>query len=90
MDPPNVEPVTVKLFNAHSMKTRAKSGFVQPKIQPRLPIAHIEPKSVKPGLNDPQWKAPMQSKYDALQHNNTWTLVPLPPNRQTIGCKWIF
>ena len=22
--------------------------------------------------------------------NNTWTLVSLPPNRESIGCKWVF
>ena len=32
----------------------------------------------------------MQQEYDALQKNNTWDLVPLPPNRQVIGCKWVF
>jgi len=25
-----------------------------------------------------------------LLHSPTWDLVPLPPNRQAIGCKWIF
>jgi len=32
----------------------------------------------------------MQVEYDALKHNNTWTLVPLPPNREAIRCKWVF
>ena len=27
---------------------------------------------------------------NALKHNNTWTLVELPPNKKTIGCKWVF
>lgn len=26
----------------------------------------------------------------ALRRNNTWSLVPLPPNRKAIGCKWVF
>jgi histone deacetylase 1/2 len=32
----------------------------------------------------------MQAEYDALQANNTWSLVTLPQNRSSIGCKWVF
>ena len=26
----------------------------------------------------------------ALDHNNTWTLVDLPTDKNVIGCKWVF
>ena len=26
----------------------------------------------------------------ALQKNDTWTLVPLPDGKRTVGCKWVF
>nr|KYP48064.1 Retrovirus-related Pol polyprotein from transposon TNT 1-94 [Cajanus cajan] len=32
----------------------------------------------------------MKQEYSALLKNNTWTLVQLPPNRNAIGCKWVF
>ena len=32
----------------------------------------------------------MQSEYDALMRNGTWTLVDLPASRTAIGCKWVF
>ena len=32
----------------------------------------------------------MQSEYDALMRNDTWTLVDLPASRTAIGCKWVF
>jgi len=32
----------------------------------------------------------MQQEYDARLKNSTWDLVPLPPDRKAIGCKWIF
>lgn len=25
-----------------------------------------------------------------METNRTWTVVPLPPNKHTIGCKWIY
>lgn len=27
---------------------------------------------------------------DALESNNTWTVVPLPPTKHAIGYKWIY
>lgn len=32
----------------------------------------------------------MQAEFDALQRNNTWTVVSCPPNRVPVGCKWVF
>lgn len=32
----------------------------------------------------------MKAEYEAILNNNTWTFVPLPPNRNAIGCKWVF
>lgn len=32
----------------------------------------------------------MLDEYNALQHQGTWSLVPLPSSKQAIGCKWVF
>jgi hypothetical protein len=32
----------------------------------------------------------MQSEFRALQHNETWTLVPKHLGQNIISCKWIF
>ncbi|MCO5578123.1 hypothetical protein L7F22_031961 [Adiantum nelumboides] len=32
----------------------------------------------------------MQSKYDALIENDTWTLCDLPPGKKAIGTKWVY
>ncbi|CAH9067670.1 unnamed protein product [Cuscuta epithymum] len=32
----------------------------------------------------------METEIKALEKNNTWILVTLPPNHHTIGCKWVF
>ena len=72
------------------MITRYKDGIVQPRIHPSLLLAHAEPKSVKQALQDSKWHTAMTGEFNALQRNNTWTLVPLPPNRNAIGCKCVF
>lgn len=72
--------------NTHPMVTRSKTGS----LKPRLFLAHVEPTSVKQALASSQWQAAMKTEFDALQANNTWSLVPLPPHRRAIGCKWVF
>ena len=32
----------------------------------------------------------MQDEIDALHRQFRWSLVPLPPGKQAIGCKWVF
>lgn len=32
----------------------------------------------------------MDKEMEALTKNNTWTLVPLPPNKRPIGSKWVY
>ncbi|CAL8151588.1 unnamed protein product [Prunus armeniaca] len=38
----------------------------------------------------PNWQQAMRSELEALTSNNTWTLTPLPPVKQPIGCKWVY
>ena len=45
---------------------------------------------MKQALANHDWLTAMQQDYYALMKNNTWDLVPLPPNRQAIGCKWVY
>ena len=52
-----------------------------------------EPKSVKEALTCPnaaEWKAAMSREYESLMKNNTWTLVPRPPNTNVVGSRWVF
>lgn len=34
-------------------------------------------------------RAAMEAEMASLIHNNTWVLVPFPPHRKPITCKWI-
>ncbi|GJY90673.1 putative RNA-directed DNA polymerase [Tanacetum coccineum] len=49
-----------------------------------------EPKSLQEGMLDKNWIEAMNNEMEALFRNKTWVLVDLPPNRKTIGCKWLW
>jgi hypothetical protein len=46
------------------------------------------PKTIKDALFDPGWRHAMEVEIEARYHNDTWDLVPLPPSKQIIECKW--
>ena len=38
----------------------------------------------------PRWMVAMQKEYDSLLQNDTWDLVPLPPDRSLIKARWTY
>nr|KYP48205.1 hypothetical protein KK1_030088 [Cajanus cajan] len=79
------------------MITRGKYGIRKPKVlnvstsspKPKDDI-FIEPKTIKMEFNIPHWKQAMDTKYEALLKNKTWSLTKLPPGCNLIGCKWVY
>ena len=49
-----------------------------------------EPLSFNEAQNSKNWLATMQSEYDAIMKNGTWSLCDLPIGKKAIGCKWVF
>lgn len=50
----------------------------------------IEPSSFKQAIREDCGQQAIQAELDALDHNYTWKLMPLPPGKSTVGCKWGF
>ena len=48
------------------------------------------PSNVQDALADPKWKQAMNEELEALQKNETWDVVPMPPGKKTVGCRWVF
>jgi histone deacetylase 1/2 len=74
------------------MHTRGKDGVRHPVDRLNLHATPISPKptSVSSALSDPAWRLAMQEEFDALQANDTWTLVPRPPSVNLVTGKWVF
>lgn len=53
-------------------------------------VAIPEPHTYKQASKYPEWIAAMKTELDALVHNNTWSLVTLPPGKTAVGCKWVY
>uniref|UniRef100_A0A2N9ESZ2 Reverse transcriptase Ty1/copia-type domain-containing protein n=1 Tax=Fagus sylvatica TaxID=28930 RepID=A0A2N9ESZ2_FAGSY len=89
----------------HPMVTRSKNHISKPKhptdgtIRYPLPRALVaaamdtaitEPTCFTSASKNPKWRQAMNSEFDALLKNNTWSLVPPHPTQNQIGCKWVF
>ena len=48
------------------------------------------PKTVREVLNHPGWCNVMVEEMTALHNNGTWELVSLPPDKSTVGCRWVY
>ena len=48
------------------------------------------PRNVHEALSDPGWKQAMIDEMAALHSSGTWDLVPLPPGKSTVGCRWVY
>lgn len=66
-----------KLFNSY------KAFFMSVSSQ-------IEPASFKQAIQYPKWCDAMATEIKALKGNKTWCITSLPPNKQVVGCKWIY
>lgn len=47
----------------------------------------LEPTSFTQASKLHEWKCAMSEEFTVLSDQNTWTLVPLPPHKNAIGCK---
>lgn len=54
------------------------------------PQQWIEPSIYKQASQDPSWVEAMTKELQSLAANDTWEIVPLPPHKKAIGCRWIY
>jgi len=49
-----------------------------------------EPSSYKEAILDPIWQQAMDEELFTLRKTDTWDLVPLPPSKSVVGCRWVY
>jgi hypothetical protein len=49
-----------------------------------------EPSSYKKAIIDPLWQWAMDEEPFVLHKIDTWDLVPLPPGKSVVGCRWLY
>jgi hypothetical protein len=49
-----------------------------------------EPRTFSQAVKSPLWREAMEKEIEALEKNDTWSLISLPPNKKPIGCKWVY
>nr|GEY29637.1 ribonuclease H-like domain-containing protein [Tanacetum cinerariifolium] len=76
----------------HHMVTRSKFRIVKanPKYNLHVTSSSPIPKSLFHALQDSNWKQAMCDEYKALIDNNTWVLVPRPPNVNIVRSMWLY
>ncbi|GKE13537.1 ribonuclease H-like domain-containing protein [Tanacetum coccineum] len=74
------------------MVTRSKVRTVKanPKYNLHVTTSSSIPKSLFHALRDPNWKQAICDEYKALIDNNTWVLVPRPPNVNIVHSMWLY
>ena len=50
----------------------------------------VEPSSYSDAIQHQCWRDAIQAEIDALEANNTWSIVDLPPGKVPIDCKHVF
>ena len=93
-DSPPLVPLPLPTFTSHHMQTRSKSGITKPNpklcYKATIDYTYIEPLSYKIASKYPRWCGAMVAEFQALQRQQTWSLVPAPPHVNLVGCKWAF
>ncbi|XP_074376785.1 putative mitochondrial protein AtMg00820 [Apium graveolens] len=53
-------------------------------------VKNSEPTCYTEASKHEVWRNAMTEEINALLKNQTWTLVPLAPSQNKVGCKWVF
>ncbi|GJV80577.1 retrovirus-related pol polyprotein from transposon RE1 [Tanacetum coccineum] len=61
-----------------------------PRIQRPPPYLAVVPKSFSQAVKSSQWREAISQEILAHKKNRTWSLTSLPPDKKSIGCKWIY
>jgi hypothetical protein len=85
--------------------TRSQTNSLKPKQFPNFQLYYstkhplqalssivlpLEPRTYNQAVGNQNWKRAMQSEFDALLANKTWSLCPRPVHKRVVRNKWVF
>jgi len=87
-------PETTTTYESRRLRPRltTKEIFRPAAGQAYMAVAE-EPVSLQEALageNRREWKAAWESEVESLQKNGTWVVAKSPPERNIVGCRWLF
>ena len=53
-------------------------------------FSETEPTSFKYAMLSPNFRKATIEELQAMGENKTWTVEPLPPGKNVVGCKWVY
>lgn len=53
-------------------------------------LINQDPTTFEDAVKSEKWRQAMDQEIQAIEKNNTWELMKLPPGGKTIGVKWVF
>lgn len=81
------------LRDRKTLKPPARFDVCQITIDTAYATVYEEPQTYQEAIideNAKEWNDAMKAEIDSLNKHETWTLTTLPPDRQAIGCKWVY
>ena len=92
--PPNLTSQTLLENSSHSMDTRRKDGICKPNPKYAMNVVYdshlIELTCYSQAVKHAVWHHAMGVEFNALQQNDTWSLVPPRSNMNILPNKWVF
>jgi len=90
--PTRIHPMRTRSQNNVSTIRKLTDGTVRYPLPRALlsEAAITEPTCFTNAVKVNEWRTAMQTEFNALLKNNTWTLVPASVAQNVVGCKWVF
>ncbi|XP_071920701.1 uncharacterized protein [Coffea arabica] len=86
---PSSSPTTISSQPAHPLLSAKRVSSSYYAFLSSLSSMSV-PKTIGEAMSHSRWRQAMIDEMAAFHSNSTWELVPLPPGKSTVGCRWIY